>query len=81
MKPINVRMAHINGLVGLIKQQQVEYNPFRKLRLPQMSIHGKDQNIKVRFAIDNMNVGELVLHCPKNDPYTDWLDGSRGLPL
>jgi hypothetical protein len=45
-----------------------DYDRSREGRAPKLSIHGKQQNIKMQFQIHERVVGELVLYCPKNDP-------------
>lgn len=78
MKPTNVRLAYINSLVALIKEHISTYGTYRKRRAPEMSIHGKDQNISIVFhGPAQSTIGELTLFCPKNDSDPDNLDVSN----
>lgn len=80
MKKVSDRQLYIELLVAMIRMHTAEYSPYRKYNVPEMSIHGKDQRIRVVFHSQNqVPMGELILECPINDPTPDTLDVSNVL--
>jgi hypothetical protein len=64
---MNKRLNMITTLVELINLHMDGYSYPRRGRRPKFSIHGKDQNIKVKIQIHENQVGELVLYDPRTD--------------
>lgn len=80
MKKYNVRLAYINNLITLIKEHVAGYGPYRSGVIPSISIHGKEQRIRVVFhSPSRVQLGELILECPINDPDPDNLNISNVL--
>ena len=65
---MNKRLNVMTTLGELLALHIADYDRSRAGRAPKLSIHGKQQNIKMQFQIHERVVGELVLYCPKNDP-------------
>ncbi|MNV09586.1 hypothetical protein D3C71_1000840 [compost metagenome] len=65
---MNKRLNVMTTLGELLSMHIADYERGRAGRAPKLSIHGKQQNIKMQFQIHERVVGELVLVCPKNDP-------------
>ena len=65
---MNKRLNVMTTLGELLSMHIADYERGRNARAPKLSIHGKQQNIKLQFQIHDDVVGELVLICPKNDP-------------
>lgn len=64
---MNKRLNMMSTLVELLNLHMDGYSHPRQQRRPKFSIHGKDQNIKVKIQIHENQVGELVLYDPRTD--------------